>query len=116
MPNPDSRLLPGMYAYGQVFIEHQNVRALPLASVIELGNQNCCFLYEDGKAIQTPVQVGINDGKWIEVARKQVQGKWIDFTGQEEVIMGDLSDLTDGQRVKVAKESDASRKDERVKD
>jgi RND family efflux transporter MFP subunit len=116
LPNPDSRLLPGMYAYGQVFIEHSNVRALPLASVVELGNQNCCFLYEDGKAVQTAVQVGISDGKWIEVTKKQVKGMWTDFAGQETVIVGELSDLTDGQKVKVIQETPAPPKGEQGND
>ena len=105
LPNPKSLLLPGMYAYGKVLIEHSNVRALPVACVIELGNQNCCFLYVDGKAVQTPVQTGISDGKWIEVAKKQVKDAWIEFTGEEEVIVGDLADLADGQKVQVAKEA-----------
>jgi hypothetical protein len=61
-------------------------------------------LYEDGKAVQTPVQTGISDGKWLEVAKKKVKGAWTEFTGQEEVIVGDLADLTDGQKVKLAKE------------
>ena len=85
------------------------MRALPLAALVELGNQNCCCLYEDGKAVQTPVQTGIADGKWVEVAKKRVKGKWAGFTGDEEVIVADLSELTDGQKVKVVKESSAQR-------
>jgi HlyD family secretion protein len=116
LPNTGSRLLPGMYAYAKVFIEHTNVRALPLASVVELGNQNCCFVYQDGKAVQTPVQIGLSDGKWIEVAKKLVKGMWTDFTGQEEIIVGELSDLTDGQKVKVIKETLSSQKAEQDRD
>ena len=82
LPNPDARLLPGMYAYARVLIERKDVRALPLAAVVEIGNQNCCYLYEDGKAVQTPVQTGINDGKWVEVVKKRVKGEWTDFTGE----------------------------------
>jgi hypothetical protein len=63
LPKSDARLLPGMYAYGRVLIDRPNVGALPMTAVVEIGNQNCCFLYEDGKAVQTPVQAGINDGK-----------------------------------------------------
>ena len=54
----------------------QECARLPLAAVVEIGNQNCCYLYEDGKAVQTPVQTGINDGKWVEVAKKRARGKW----------------------------------------
>ena len=37
LPNPDKHLLPGMYAYGRVRIERRNVRAVPLAAVVEIG-------------------------------------------------------------------------------
>lgn len=101
LPNPNARLLPGMYAYGRVLIEHRNVQALPLETVVEIGNQQCCFLYEDGKAVQTSLQTGINDSKWVEAAKKRAQGEWVPFTGTEQVIRGDLSELSDGQRVEV---------------
>jgi HlyD family secretion protein len=105
LDNPTARLLPGMYAYGKVLIHHSDVHAIPEAAVVELGNQNCCYLYEDGKAVQTPVQTGISDGKWVEAAKKRVGGTWTDFTGEEKVILGDLSELTDGQKVKVIEET-----------
>lgn len=102
LPNPDARILPGMYAYGKVLIDRSSVRALPMNTVVEIGNQPCCYLYEGGKAVQTPVQTGIDDGKWVEVAKKRVKGEWVNFTGDEEVIVGDLSELTDGEPVQVA--------------
>jgi HlyD family secretion protein len=103
LPNKDARLLPGMYAYGMVVIERSNVRAVPVGAVTVLGNQNCCYLLEDGKAMKTPVQVGISDGKWIEVAGKQVNGVWLAFTGAEQVILGELSEIVDGEPVQVNK-------------
>src|SRR5262249_4782529 len=103
LPNKDARMLPGMYAYGKLLIRRENVQSLPSDAVIELGNQNCCFFYKEGKAVQIPVQTGITDGKWIEVAKKQVNGVWSDFTGDEAVIVGRLADLTDNERVKVSK-------------
>jgi RND family efflux transporter MFP subunit len=105
LANPDGRLLPGNYAYATVFLKHTNVRALPLAAVVTIGNQDCCYLHEDGKAVRTPVQTGLDDGKWIEVVKKQVDGKWVVFTGTEQAIVGDLSELSDGQAVQIAKES-----------
>ncbi len=101
LPNPDKRLLPGMYAYGRLLIGRKDVRALPLAAIIEIGNQNCCYLCDNGKAVQTPVQVGIDDGTWVEVAKKRAGGEWTPFTGAEEVILGDLTEIKDGQRVQV---------------
>jgi hypothetical protein len=104
LPNPDVRLLPGMYAYGRVLIDRSNVRALPLEAVTEVGNQPCCYLYKDGKAVQTPLQTGIDDGKWVEVSKKRVKGQWADLTGTEAVIVGDLAEISDGQPVRVERE------------
>jgi RND family efflux transporter MFP subunit len=101
LPNPDARLLPGMYAYGMLDIKRSNVFAVPLAAVIASGNENCCFLLEDGRAVKTPVQAGINDGRWIEVSKQRVNGTWTSLTGDEQVVLGDLAALTDGEAVEV---------------
>jgi multidrug efflux pump subunit AcrA (membrane-fusion protein) len=103
LPNPDRRLLPGMYAYGWVRVTRSNVWSMPMTSTTTIGNQDCCYLYEDGRAVLTPLWLGINNGKWVEVTRKRENGKWVPFTGKEEVIAGDLSELSDGQRVRVAR-------------
>jgi HlyD family secretion protein len=113
LPNKDARMLPGMYAYGEVEIERRDVRALPAAAVIEIGNENTCYLHEDGKAVRTPVQTGVNDGKHIEVLRKKIKGKWQEFTGDEEVILGDLAELRDGEKVRVSHEKDDKKKEEK---
>lgn len=105
LPNPQARLLPGMYAYGLVTIERPNVMTVPLDCVVAVGSQNVCFLYENGEAVQVPVQVGISDGKRVEVARKLVNGTWTPFTGAEQVIQGSLAELSNGQAVQVLETS-----------
>ena len=104
--NPDPSLRPGMYAYGSILIERQKVRAVPLNAIIAIGNQPCIYCVLDGKAVKTPVMLGVNDGNWIEVGKKKMPALgtggpgWIDFTGQEEVISsGNLPELIDGQAV-----------------
>jgi HlyD family secretion protein len=99
LPNPDAKLLPGMYAYGKVLIERPATRVLPEAAVVEIGNESCCYLYEHGKAVKTPLQVGLSSDGWVEVLKKKVGHDWTDFTGDESVISGDLSELTDGCEV-----------------
>ncbi len=101
LPNTDARLLPGMYAYGTILINRHDVLAVPLHCIVEVGNQNVCYLYENGKSVRTPVQAGINDGKWVELLRKQDDGRWVPFTGSEDVIRGDLAELSNGQEVDV---------------
>ena len=106
LPNPDGKLMPGMYATGSVTIERKGVKAVPTTAVMEKGDQACCYQVVDGKAVRTPVQTGVSDGTWVEVRRKEVKGtegawEWADFTGEEAVFVGDLSELTDGAAVRV---------------
>jgi HlyD family secretion protein len=99
--NPDARLLPGMYAYGQVEFERNGVMALPHAATTEIGNQVCCYLYQDGNAVQTPIETGIRAKEWIEVLKKQVNATWQEFDGEEQIILGNLSEIFDGEPVLV---------------
>jgi multidrug efflux pump subunit AcrA (membrane-fusion protein) len=110
LPNPNSQLLPGMYAYAKVTIQRPDVRALPLPSIITSGEQTFCMRYENGRAVRTEVQTGVTDGQWIEVTNRRVKASesptgvdpWVPFDGSEQVVVGDLSILADGTEVKVA--------------
>ena len=69
------------------------------------GDQTFCWMYENGHAKRTEVQTGVNDGKWIEVTNLQRPGAaeadeaWEPISGKEQVILGDLSILADGDPV-----------------
>ena len=104
LQNPDARLLPGMYAYGTVMIERPKTMSLPQSTIVENGNQLCCFLYIDGKSVRTPLQIGLRAGDWVEVLKKQHAGAWVDFDTKDQVIEGDLTELVDGGEVKIATE------------
>ena len=112
LPNPKSQLLPGMYAYAKVIIERPNVRALPLAALTYSGEQTYCWQHQDGKAVRTEVQTGVSDGKYIEITGLQQSpapvgaDPWGPPTGSEQVILGDLSTLSDGGAVQVLHERD----------
>jgi RND family efflux transporter MFP subunit len=107
LPNPKAEFVPGMYAYGSVLIERPHVRAVPVSAVTQIGNQTYCYLAIDGKAVRTPVQTGVSDGSWIEVTGKRVRSAgsseeaWVAFDGTEDVIDADLSEVSDGEPVKV---------------
>jgi multidrug efflux pump subunit AcrA (membrane-fusion protein) len=106
IPNPKGELLPGAYAYGSVFIERRDVRALPASALTQIGAQTYCYLVVDGKAVRTAVQTGVSDGSWVEVTGKLVrssrseEGTWEAFDGTEDVI-GELSEVSDGTSVTV---------------
>jgi HlyD family secretion protein len=105
--NSKGTFLPGMYAYGSVLIERSHVRALPVTAVTQIGNQTYCYLALDGKAVRTPVQTGVSDGSWVEVAGRLVrsapssEGTWEPFDGTEAVIEGNLIEISDGVPVTV---------------
>ena len=108
LPNPNSQLLPGMYAYAKVIIERPGVRALPLAALAHSGENTFCWMHKDGKAERAEIQTGVSDGEWIEVTN--IQGPLVEkdkdrfapVIGTEEVILGDLSILADGGPVEIA--------------
>jgi multidrug efflux pump subunit AcrA (membrane-fusion protein) len=107
LPNPQGRFLPGMYAYGSVVVQRTGVRALPVSAITLIGNQTYCYVAVDGKAVRTPVQVGISDGTWQEVAGRLVRSPgsseetWVPFDGTEDVVDADLSEITDGERLRI---------------
>ena len=101
LPNPNARLVPGMSAYGNVLIERPKARVLPRSAIVEQGDQQVCFLHQNGKVARTPVQFGISDGTWVEMLKKRVIDAWAEFDGLEQVVLGDLIYLSDGQLVHV---------------
>ncbi len=109
LPNTGSQILPGMYAYAEVIVERPGVQTLPLAALTHRGDQASYWRYEDGKAVQTEIETGISDGQWIEVTHRRAPasrtapaGKrpWTPIDGSEQVILGDLSILTEGAPVR----------------
>jgi multidrug efflux pump subunit AcrA (membrane-fusion protein) len=107
LPNPDGRLRPGMYATARLATERPGVLTLPASAVLTLDDQPSVFRVEDGKALRTPVKVGMRQGERVEVLQKQTAparrgepGAWARFTGGEEVVLRHPVVLQDGQEVR----------------
>jgi HlyD family secretion protein len=115
MPNPGSRILPGMYVYGEVNIERPGVRALPKTALTYSGGKAFLWRYEDGKAVRTEIQTGSTDGQWIEVTNRRLkpesadtssiqEEQWVPIDPSQQVLTGSkLSVLTDGAPVRLAR-------------
>jgi multidrug efflux pump subunit AcrA (membrane-fusion protein) len=110
LPNPDSRILPGMYAYGNVVIERKGVRSLPVEALVQSGNQTFCWQYDDGHATRLELETGLSGQDWIEVTFRRIptsaagstgSSAWTPIDGSEQIILGDLSILTEGGPVTV---------------
>jgi RND family efflux transporter MFP subunit len=109
LPNPKGKLLPGMFVQATITVQRPNVWSLPAAAIVTEGDQNFCYRVENGKAIRTPLQVGLRGDGLIEVLKKYLrgtssdaEGRWEDITGEEEIIASDAASLTDGQLVRRA--------------
>ena len=108
LPNYENKILPGMYAYGKIIVEHPATSVLPKSAFTHAGGKSFIWLYEDGKAKRTEVQTGIVSGDWVEVTARSTGSKyhgneeWADIDGTEEVLIGaKLSTLTDGGKVDI---------------
>jgi RND family efflux transporter MFP subunit len=106
LPNADGRLLPGMFVNATIVVEHQNVWSLPETAVLGQREESYAYFIENGRAVRTPVQIGISGGGLIEITRKKnmkthSQGSWEDLSGKEDVI-SDASLVSNEQKVTTA--------------
>jgi HlyD family secretion protein len=109
LENHKGELMPGMYVDVTVIVEHKNVWTLPAGAIVMEGEQSFYYRLEDGKAVRTPLRLGLRGEKFIEVLKKRTksaspgaEGVWVDFTGEEEVVASGVAGLKDGQAVSVA--------------
>ena len=116
LPNPGSQILPGMYAYGKVVVERPDVRALPKSALTHAGGKSFIWRYENGHAVRTEVQTGVEDGEWIEVTNRHIKSEssdeeqWAPIDGSEQVLVGSkLSTLTEGAPVRAGRLAGAER-------
>ena len=96
--NAEGRLRPGMYATAKLTLaERPDVLTLPSAAVVRQGREAFCYRLMDGKAVQTPLVLGIKVGDDFEIA-----------SGVDEnavVILSKAASLKDGQAVETLKPS-----------
>jgi multidrug efflux pump subunit AcrA (membrane-fusion protein) len=109
LPNSDSRMLPGMYAYGKVIVERPDVQVLPKSAITYSGGKSFIRRYDHGYARRTEIQTGIEEAEWVEVTNRHVKSEstegeanWTPIGGSDQVLVGPkLPILTEGERVKV---------------
>ncbi|HWG47806.1 MAG TPA: efflux RND transporter periplasmic adaptor subunit [Gemmataceae bacterium] len=107
LPNPGGRLRPGMYAYATLTADLPAAWTLPRSAVVTEGDvtrgyQTYCYQVEDGKARRLLIERGTGDSERIEVLKKQTRanGPWEPFTGTEEIVKANVSQVRDGQVVR----------------
>jgi multidrug efflux pump subunit AcrA (membrane-fusion protein) len=111
LPNPQGQLMPGMYATGTLKIERRGVLAVPASGIVAQGNHATCFFVIDQHAVQQEVEQGLSDANWTQLLRKKVRSgsqkdQWVPISPDDRVIVRDVSQVTDGARVEIAKGKD----------
>jgi len=108
LPNPQNKLLPGMFVNVTIFAEHKNVWTLSASAVSTQGEQPYCFRVDQGRAVRLPIQIGLRNDKFVEVLKKGTGGpqsggpsQWSDITG-DEVIVENANAVKDGAPVQSA--------------
>ena len=99
------RLYPGMV--GKMTLVFQKIEAflLPSSAVFSKGGKPYIYEVKEGAAHLVPVEVQMNNGKVAKVSRiVRVEGEEIrqNLTGEEEIVLSNQGELSEGQAVKPA--------------
>jgi len=95
LPNPKTRLLPGMYANARLAMEKKSdALLLPVDAVLMEKAGNSVFIVEQNKAKKIPVKTGFNDGTNVEI----VDG----VKAEQSVILIGRQTLAGGQPVQIS--------------
>lgn len=95
IPNPEQRLLAGMYAEGRVEGREQPGLVVPHGALRNAGERPTVLRVRGGRIEEVPVMLGVRDevNERVEVVSGLVAG--------DSVVMGDLEAIVPGARVKV---------------
>jgi multidrug efflux pump subunit AcrA (membrane-fusion protein) len=107
LPNKDGQLRPGMYASGILTVERPATLTVPASAILSQDEQPAFLRVADGKAVRTPVKLGVRQGTRVEVLKLQTRpprpgepAVWESPTGKEEVVVNAPASLADGMAVR----------------
>ena len=83
LPNEKRELRPGMYVTVRIGVEkHENALLVPGEALVMEKTAAFIFRHADGKARKTPVTIGFNDGKNVEVLKGLSPGDEVILAGE----------------------------------
>ena len=95
-PNPKGLLRPGMYATAHILLqERPDVYVLPSSAIVRDGRGTFCWTVRDGRALRTPIALGLQVGSDVEVTSG--------LKPDDLVIQSQVASLQAGATVEVAK-------------
>ena len=99
--NKNKELRSGMFATLIFELEFVGRTTLPASAIFIHADQPCCWRVVNGKAVRTPVKLGLHDGQLVEVLKmKTPESNWESVTGSEEVIITNLGAVSESKEVK----------------
>jgi RND family efflux transporter MFP subunit len=99
IPNPNGELRVGMYGRGAIILDlHKDAVVVPAAAVQISNDQKYVFVLEGDVARRRDVQIGADDGTWVEV----VKG----LAGGIEIVTAGSESLADRARVRPVRDVD----------
>ena len=92
VPNPDLKLIPGMYATVNLHLQNRpGALALPVEAVSPIGSPTVYWVDRVGEIEEQPVKLGIEGPEYYEVLSGLIDG--------EQVVIGSRAGLHPGQKV-----------------
>ena len=89
IPNPEGRLLPGMFVRGEIVKEvAENALSIPLYTVITRNGERFVYVEEGGLAKRRPVELGILEGWRVQVKKGLFPGDRVIVEGHRNVEEG----------------------------
>jgi multidrug efflux pump subunit AcrA (membrane-fusion protein) len=100
LPNPESKVRPGMYVSTRLTVELPSEWAVPTAALAKINDEPVVYLVEGGKAVRVVVQLHRGDGHFTQLRRYKRPDslEWTDITGEERIATP-ASAITSGQAI-----------------
>jgi HlyD family secretion protein len=99
-PNQDRKLRPGMYANLSFTAEFPDRWTLPASAIFTHVDQPSCWRVVAGKAVRTPLKLGMREGQSVEVLKMQTRvGEWDAPSADMEVVVSNLGAVSEGKEV-----------------
>jgi RND family efflux transporter MFP subunit len=101
--NHERKLSPGMFANLVFDVDLHERFTLPVSAVFTHADMPCCWRVDDqGKAVRTPLKLGVRDAQDVEVLKMQkAPSAWEAVSGQETIVVTNLGAVSEGKEVRI---------------
>ncbi|MBI3824150.1 MAG: efflux RND transporter periplasmic adaptor subunit [Planctomycetes bacterium] len=99
--NKEGKLRPGMYANLIFTIDLGDRWTLPASAIFMHSDLPCCWRVDaEGKAVRTPLKLGVRDGQDVEVLKMQKAGAWEAVNRSDTIVVSNLGAVSEGKEVR----------------